>query len=585
MNRLDYPNPQKIRTNWFDLNGEWDFFLDKNESASKEPLSLKTFDQKITVPYSYTFGKSGLTIDDYYPVVWYHRNFKLDKQAGKRYLLHFEAVDYQCDIWLNDRLVFHHEGGHTPFEIDITKWVKTNNDLTLKVVDHNDPTQPIGKQSWHDDNFLCWYTRTIGIWQSTWLEETGTTYLTNFILKPDTDNASLNIDAYVNNHDVAKLTATISYQGREIVEGSASFKNGRARISVDVSDEQAAFRLHYWTIGDPQLYDVDLKVTHDDTVSDTVSSYFGMRNIEAANRKLYLNREELYLKLVLNQGYYPNAGLTGTVADFKGDIEKMQAMGFNGNRIHEKVESNKMLYLCDKMGFVCSAELPSTFEFSQKSMNSIDTEVNAFVQKHINHPAVLAYVIMNESWGVNEISNNQDEQTYVNGLYYRIKAMDNTRLISSNDGWEQVKTDICTAHDYDTDTEIIKSRYNSLEAVTQGSPSLSNGRRLFCKGYENQEVPFVLSEFGGIAYEEQHRADSWGYGDRLASKEDVLNTMSGLIKQVMAIDSCSGFCYTQVSDVEQEVNGLLDHNHNYKFDPKKIRAIVTSNRQYGLQVN
>ncbi|WP_203651550.1 glycoside hydrolase family 2 protein [Secundilactobacillus yichangensis] len=586
MNRLDFPNPQKIRTNWFDLNGKWDFYLDKkNESASGGPLPLSSFNQKIVVPYSYTFKKSGLAVDDYYPVVWYHRTFNLDKQPGKHYLLHFEAVDYKCDIWLNDNLVFHHQGGHTPFEIDVTDWVKKDNDLELKVVDTNDPTQPIGKQSWHDGNFLCWYTRTIGIWQSVWLEETGSTYLTNFILKPDIHDASLNIDAYANNDDSAKLTATVSYQGRKIVEGSASFKNGRARLSMDVSDEKAAFRLYYWTVNDPQLYDVDLKVTDEHGDSDAVSSYFGMRNVETANRRVYLNREELYMKLVLNQGYYPDAGLTGTVDDFKGDIEKLQAMGFNGNRIHEKIESNKMLYLCDKLGFICTAEIPSTFEFSQKSTQNIDTELNAFVQKHINHPAVLAYVIMNESWGVNEIANNTAEQTYVDAVYYRIKAMDDTRLISSNDGWEQTKTDLCTAHDYDTNTEVIKKRYADLQTVTNGSPSLSNGRRLFCKGYEDQKVPFLLSEFGGIAYETEHRSDSWGYGDRLASKEDVLKTMSALIKQVMAIDFCSGFCYTQVSDVEQEVNGLLDHNHDYKFDPKEIRAIVTSDRQYGLQVN
>lgn len=586
MNRLDYPDPQKIRSNWLDLNGQWDFYLDKqNESASKVPLPLNTFNQKIIVPYSYTFKKSGLSIDDYYPVVWYHRQFNLDKQPGKHYLLHFEAVDYQCDIWLNNRLVCQHQGGHTPFQVDVTNWVENDNDLTLKVVDHNDPTQPIGKQSWHDDNFLCWYTRTIGIWQNVWLEETGASYLTNFILKPNTSNASLEIDAYANTKNSATLMATVHFDGRKIVVGSASFKNGRARLTLDVSDEKAAFRLHYWTINDPLLYDLDLELADDQGISDTVSSYFGMRNIETANQKIYLNREELYMKLVLNQGYYPDAGLTGTVEDFKGDIQKMQAMGFNGNRIHEKVESNKMLYLCDKLGFIATAEIPSTFEFSKKSMQNIDTELSAFIQKHINHPAVLNYVIMNESWGVNEIANNLTEQTYVNALYYRIKAMDDTRLITSNDGWEQVKTDMVTAHDYDTDTAIIKKRYTDLETVTNGSPSLSNGRHLFCKGYENQDLPFVLSEFGGVAYETEHRVDSWGYGDRLASKDDVLQTISALIKQVMAIDFCSGFCYTQVSDVEQEVNGLLDHNHNYKFDPKAIRAIVTSNRQYGLQVN
>lgn len=583
LDKLKYPNPQMIRTNWLDLNGDWGFFIAKNESDySKHPNS---FPDHINVPYSYTFKKANVTEDQYYPVIWYQKNFSLSPREDRHYLLHFEAVDYECQIWLNGHVIGHHTGGHTPFTIDITKWVTTSNTLEVRVQDLNTTEQPIGKQSWKDHNFLCWYTRTIGIWQNVWIEETGATYINQVTMIPHIHQAQLEIVAKLNRPIDATLQASVFFNNELITTVSCTATNDRVHLAVNISNDDPNFRLHYWSPAEPNLYDIVFKVIKNGSVSDTVHSYFGMREIETRNQSIYLNDQFLYQKLILNQGYYPDGGLTGTTQNYQADLTKLKAMGFNGNRIHQHVESHRMLYLCDKMGVLAWAEFPSAFQFSSTMMKHILMELPAFIFKHINHPSVITYVLLNESWGVNEIAHNQREQSFANSLYYLTKGFDNSRLVIANDGWEQVKTDLCTIHDYNGDPNSLSASYQDLPAVFSGNPSLTSGRRVFCDHYEHQNVPLLISEYGDIAYEENSQEQSWGYGERIESKSAVVNKIKQLTQAVMSIPNCAGFCYTQLTDVEQEVNGLLDHHHQYKFDPKIINQIMTASHQNGFDFN
>ena len=584
MEKLKYPNPQKIRKKWIDLNGKWLFKLDGNENANiKKPYKKEDFDLEITVPYSYTFKKSSVSIQEYCPVVWYYREFQLEKRENKSYLLNFEAIDYKCDIWINDTFVISHEGGHVPFEVDVTNYVDNLNTITIRVEDHNDTNQPIGKQSWKDENFLCWYSRTIGIWQNVWLEETGKTYITSLMMKPNIHNSELEIDTTINRNVNGLIEAKVTYKGQFITKIISTFKNKRAKFSIDVSSNLAHFRLFYWHPTDPNLYDIELTIMDEKyEIEEKIESYFGMRGIESHQEKIYINDQEFYQKLVLNQGYYPDAGLTGTADEFLEDLKKIKEMGFNGLRMHQKIESHRLLYLCDQLGLCMWAEMPSSFEYSHMSNKRMVNEIHSFVGKHINHPSVITYVVMNESWGVNEISHNKEEQNFVNALYYLVKSLDDTRLVIGNDGWEQTLTDVCTIHDYNSDERTLLASYENKEMALKESPSLTSGRKTYCKGYENQRNPFLISEYGGIAYQEDMTETSWGYGDRIQSKDEVLQKIENLTKEIMKIEYCCGFCYTQLTDVEQEVNGLLDHNHNYKFDPKLIKAMMESDRQYGF---
>lgn len=601
MDRLQFPNPQKIRKNWLDLNGTWQFAIptadigdaspDRNNllagtveaQRAAESTVFPEFDRTITVPYSYTFPKSGVNVAQYHPVVWYRRQFDLSPDESKRYLLTFEAVDYASDVWLNGTHIAHHEGGHTPFTVDITENLHPVNELVVKVVDFNLPDQPIGKQSWKDGNFACWYTRTIGIWQSVWIEETGDAYLSDFTLTPDLAESRVVVDAEINTLRAAQLRYVVSFHGQEIARGTTSLSNGRGHFDIKVDNFDPAPDIHPWTPENPDLYDIDFTVIRDDDVTDEVSSYFGMRSLTSDGDLLFLNGQKYYLKLLLNQGYYPGAGLTGTADVVRSDIEKMKRMGFNGNRIHQKIESNRALYLCDSLGFLVWAEFPSAYEFGTTLMENIERELPTFVRKHVNHPSVVAYVAMNESWGVFTITHDRRQQLFVDALYHQLKSADPTRLVIGNDGYEQVTTDICTIHDYNSDPEELLATYQGHEdSVRAGAPSPMSGRRVFVEGYENQRNPVMITEYGGVAYEASSRSgDSWGYGERATDPDEVVSRIAALTKAVMSIDYCVGFCYTQTSDVEQEVNGLLDHDHEYKFDPEKIREILLSGHTYG----
>lgn len=587
MEKLKYPNPQFIRNTWFDLNGEWEFCFDDEDIGIAESkfCDKDFFDMTIKVPYSYNTKNSGLNIKEDHSIVWYRKEFNCSIKSDKRYILHFGAIDYESDLWINGKHVSKHVGGHVQFQVDISDYIMEDNVIVVRVKDENHTRTPIGKQSWKDHNFLCWYTRTIGIWQPVYLEETGKVYLTSLRMTPDIDQASLSIDAILSDViDNTHLNVEISYAGKKINEASVLVKNGRVQFTIDVSSNDPNFRLNFWHVDDPHLYDITLNTVVDGDVQDRVESYFGMRSVEVSNGKVYLNNQEFYQKLILDQGYIKDGGMTLTVNELKDNVEKIKEMGFNGVRKHQKIETHHFMYLCDRLGLVMWAEMPSPFEYSFETNQRMVSELYPFIEKHYNHPSVIAYVLMNESWGINEVYSNTEQQKFVNGLYHLTHSLDETRLVIGNDGWEHTLTDLVTVHDYNGDPETLKKSYEDFKKFVNGSPSRTSTRHVFSKGYEYDDEPFLVSEYGGVAYESiKEGNESWGYGDRLNSKDEVLQRISSLTKVIMDNDNIQGFCYTQLSDVQQEVNGLLDENHNYKFDPKEIRKIMKYKHNLGFK--
>ncbi len=587
MEKLKYPNPQFIRENWADLNGSWRFAFDDDNIGEKEYRYLNNdfYPMTIQVPYSYYTKSSGLEIKENHTIVWYKKDLHMNIRKDRNYILHFGAVDYQCDIYIDRKHVSTHLGGHTPFEVDITAYIKTDFSLIVRCVDENKCTQPIGKQSWKDHNFLCWYTRTVGIWQSVWMEEVGKVYFTDIRMTPDIDRATLEIDAYVNRTDPdAWLYGEVFFGEEKITQFMSSFKSNHARISVDVSAESPNFRLNFWHPTSPNLYDIHFQIIKKNEVYDDVKSYFGMRNIDVVGNKIYLNNQEFYQKLILDQGYFKDGGLTATVDELKRDVELIKAMGFNGARKHQKIEDPRYMYLCDKLGLVMWAEMPSSFEYTPEANENTTRELYAFIKKHYNHPSVICYTLLNESWGINEVYSNKAQQNFINGLFYLTKSLDTTRLVVGNDGWEQALTDILTVHDYNSYEDQILDSYKNIEEACNGSPSMTSTRHTYAQGYKYNGGPFMISEFGGVAYntQETEGEETWGYGERLVGKEAVLKKIKALCEAVMDVEGCCGFCYTQLSDVEQEINGLLDHEHNPKFDIEDINDIMWYSHNLGF---
>ena len=588
LSKLHYPNPQFIRENWIDLNGEWQFTFDDENIGEVDKNFIKNefYKRNIIVPYSYHTKNSGIGLNEDHQVVWYKKDLDLNVKKEKRYILNFGAVDYKCDIWINENHIFTHNGGHTPFNLDITKYLEENNSIIIKVEDRNSCRQPIGKQSWKDSNFLCWYTRTVGIWQAVWIEEVGENYLTDIKMTPDIDNASIDLDIFIKEDDKdISLVGEIYFDDKLVNKFTTIFKSQRSRLTVDISSEDPHFRLNFWTPDTPNLYDIKFKLYKNNELVDSIDSYFGMRNVESIGRKIYLNNQEFYQKLVLDQGYFKDGGLTATPEQLKNDVLKIKEMGFNGVRKHQKIEDNRFMYLCDTLGLVIWAEMPSTFEYSKETNENVTRELYEFIDKHYNNPSVIIYTLLNESWGINEVYKDIRQQNFVNALVYLTKSLDSTRLVVGNDGWEHTMTDILTIHDYNSDKDTMRESYKNIDEAANGSPSRTSTRRCYSRGYEYNNVPIIISEYGGVAYDtnqDNEKEATWGYGERLTGKDSVLNKIKELTEVVMDIEDVCGLCYTQLSDVEQEINGLLDHNHEYKFDPKIIKEILDYKHNLGF---
>ncbi|NDL66961.1 sugar-binding domain-containing protein [Anaerotalea alkaliphila] len=584
--RLEHPNPQFVRKKWWDLCGTWDFAFDFEECGIKERwFDGREFPEKIQVPFVYQSSLSGVAAEQDCEVVWYKREFGADKKDGKRLLLHFEAVDYLATVWINGNFVGRHEGGFVPFVLDITEFAATGeNTVVVRVEDRTSCRQPLGKQSWKSENFLCWYTRTTGIWRDVWMEEVPETYIGEFYVTPDLGHSCVEIEAYISEADKeGELTVEVRF-GEELVNRVVQkVKDGKCRMVLDVSSNNPDFRVECWSPETPHLY--ELKLRYKDLENeDEVESYFGMRRIHAENGAIYLNNKEFYQKLVLNQGYYGDGLMTPPSVDWLvEDVEKMKAFGFNGVRMHQKIEDNRFAYLCDCCGLVMWAEMPSTYAFDRLAGERVMHEVGKLVKKHYNNPSVIVWTLFNESWGVNEILEDKRQQNFVDSLFQFVKSMDSTRLVIGNDGWEHARTDILSIHDYSYDSPY-NERYGKLGGHANGVLSKTSLRKNYADGYAYQGEPVIISECGGIAFAgEVDALDSWGYGDRPKDAAEVIARFERVIKGIASFESVCGFCYTQLTDVEQEINGLLDHGHNYKFEPGKIREILDSSKKGGFK--
>lgn len=582
--RLKHPRPQMMRKSFLNLNGPWEFMFDVDNVGINEKWYIdQEFNEKIEVPFVYQSSLSGIDQDIESKTVWYKKIVDIELDPAIDWLIHFEAVDYSTRVWVNGEFVGKHDGGFTPFSYNIKPYlIDGKNEIVVRVYDTTSVSQTLGKQSWKKENFLCWYTRTTGIWGSVWMEQVPKKYIEKFYLTPDIDTGILDIELYVNDYDVSsEIEVEIRFKDNLINKATHLIKDGKCNIRLDVSSNDFDFRLKYWSPESPELYDLKLSYKTDEII-DEVVSYFGMRKIHSENRKILLNNEEFYQKLVLNQGYYGEGLMTPPdISWLENDVKKIKALGFNGVRMHQKIEDNRFAYLCDYYGLVMWAEMPSFYDYNKISSKHFIEEVSVLIDKHYNNPSVIIWTLLNESWGVNEVYDHKKQQNYINALYYYVKSRDDTRLVIGNDGWEHTKTDILSIHDYSAD-QPFNQRYNNIDKFSNGVFSKTSLKQNYSKGYYYNDEPILISEFGGIAYSNNNSSESWGYGSRLNTKEDVLTRFRNLVEDIHQMENICGYCYTQLTDVEQEINGLLDEQHNEKFKTDEIRSIILGKDQKGF---
>lgn len=579
ISRPEYPRPDFQRPVWLNLNGEWDFEFDDARTGLKEKwfTGQKPFSKKIRVPFAYQSELSGIGDRAFHDSVWYCRRFILPEDfCGKRVFLHFGAVDYLADVWVNGQHVTSHEGGHTPFHSEITHLLEAGeNTLVVKAEDFStDITLPRGKQYWKEKSEVIWYTNTTGIWQTVWLEAVGDAYIETVRFTPHIDTCEVELEAAFQNLDPAKKTqlkVEVFFDGSGICEDFYQVKAGSETRTIRLHEFNEHHVAHLWTPEKPHLYDVKLTLLSGGESCDEVASYFGMRKVSVEKGKLCLNNRPYYLKLVLDQGYFPDGILTPPSDEaIRKDIELTRAMGFNGVRKHQKVEDPRFLYWCDRLGLIVWGEMANALDFSKEYIHKFTKEWMSVIDRDYSHPCIIAWVPLNESWGVPKILTEEVQQHHAIALYHLTKSLDSTRPVVSNDGWELVETDLCNIHDYEWRQDVLEERYNSVENAVMKVYG-SRKRNTYANGYAYKEEPILVSEFGGIAFKKS-QWDGWGYSGA-STEEDFLERLRQVVAPLLKSPVVQGFCYTQLTDVEQEINGLLTYDRVLKAPVEKIREI------------
>ncbi|MDM5329098.1 sugar-binding domain-containing protein [Neobacillus sp. CF12] len=585
--RPEYPRPQLVRKEWLNLNGEWDFAFDDNNTGVKEKWfqTEDAFDQKINVPFAYQTELSGIHDPSFHDHVWYRREFTVPTQWNdQKVILHFGAVDYRAWVYVNGQYVGYHEGGHVSFSFDITDHLQWGNEtLVIRVEDPStDETIPRGKQFWVEKSDAIWYTRTTGIWQTVWIEPVSATSISKLRLTPDIDRGDIIVEFDVLGDYLNKtIDVEISFKGEMIVKDTIEVFESYNKRSINLYNRQI-FRTSFhhigwnWSPENPNLFDIKVTLKEDEVTLDEVDSYFGMRKVHIENGMVYLNNKPYYQKLVLDQGYWPEGLLTApSDEDLKKDIELTKEMGFNGCRKHQKVEDPRFLYWADQLGFLVWGECAAFPSYSEDAAARLTREWIEIIERDYNHPSIIAWVPVNESWGVPFIKGNKQQQNHSLAMYYLIHSLDATRLVISNDGWELTVTDICAIHNYNHGNQEEKAKYeeykeslSTKENLLSSKPAL---RGIYADGFEHQGEPILLTEFGGIGFKVGEES-GWGYTS-VKNAEEFIEDYRRVMEAVYASKALHGYCYTQLTDVEQEINGLLAYNREPKCELSKIKEI------------
>ncbi|MDN4075387.1 glycoside hydrolase family 2 protein [Fictibacillus terranigra] len=578
--RNEYPRPQFQRENWINLNGDWNFtFDDRNEGINNSWFKngLPHESKIIQVPFAYQSVESGINQHEFHDIVWYERAFSIpDDWKDQKVHLHFGAVDYRCWVYMNGSLVGFHEGGHTSFHFDVTPYLdqENSNHLVLRVEDpSNDETIPRGKQYWKEQSESIFYTRTTGIWQTVWLEPVDTVHFTSIRWTPDIDHGSIGVEMEIS--DVVenlKVDVHISFKGKTIINDTISILGSYTKRSFDLRNRfTERSNIHgagwYWSPENPNLFDVELRLQDEKAERDAIKSYFGMRKVSIDNGKLLLNNQPYYQKLVLDQGYFPSGLLTAPSDDsLKNDILLAKQMGFNGARKHQKIEDPRYFYHADTLGFLVWGEMANAAEYSEEAAARLTREWIEAVKRDYSHPSLIVWVPLNESWGISRVARDKQQQSHSLAMYYLTKSLDTTRPVLSNDGWEHTISDICGIHNYQSANEMKKAYESSERAMS----TLPANRSIYASGFEYNGEPILITEYGGIAY--KVCGDGWGYSS-VQSGEELIQEYKDITEALFDSPVVQGFCYTQLTDVEQEINGLLTYDRKPKCELSKIKEI------------
>ena len=560
--RKEHPKPQFMRSDWQNLNGYWSFEIDNPNSGFEKGFHQQgvSFSQQILVPFCPESKLSGIGNTDFMNAVWYKKIVNISK-TDCLVRLHFGAADYHTKVYINGNPVGEHKGGYTSFCFDITDFISSGeNEICVQCIDDvRSPMTPRGKQSHRYASRGCLYTRTTGIWQTVWLEYVPRNNIASVKYYPNIHDGSVTVKAALCGKGDFRFS--VSYKDTPMGEYLADDVSGEITFTVPLREK------HLWEVGHGRLYDV--KITFGE---DVVSSYFGLRQVRFEGLKFLLNERSVFQRLVLDQGYYPDGIYTAPTDEaLRGDIVLSMNAGFNGARLHEKIFEERFLYYADQMGYLVWGEYPNwgLDHTDPMSIYAIMPEWMEAVERDFNHPSIIGWCPNNETWDIN---GHKQYDAAIENIYNLTKALDTTRPCIDTSGGFHVKTDVFCVHDYTQDGQEF---YNKYQPLAEGG-ELFDRRVELNPAYQGRQQykgePCFLSEYGGICY--QPDATGWGYGGRQNNPEEFYARFQGLTDVLLNHPKMFGLCYTQLTDVEQEQNGIYHYYRTCKFDVAPIRAIL-----------
>lgn len=580
--RPEYPRPDFVRKNWINFNGTWAFEFDDEDKGIREAwFQQREFSKKIVVPFPFQSELSGIGEKKFHDVFWYRRQIDvpMDWTHSGRILLHIGAFDYHGMLWIDGAYAGEHKGGYTPWDIDITELFKKDRaDIVIRGLDTQSKSQPRGKQHWELESSGILYTRASGAWQTIWLEHVPYCYIKSFHIVPalNPDRLGISFDLWGKTPKV-KIAVTVSDEEKAIVTGEILVDDGVAAMELQIPNAKR------WSPDDPFLYNILFQLYSDNQLLDEVKSYAGIRTVRRKGRQILLNGEPIRFKAVLDQGFFPDGIYTPPTEEaIKKDVELTRQLGFNGARKHQKVEDPLWYYWCDKLGLLVWGEMGNAWEFTPESCNALALEWPQAVRRDWNHPSIIAWVPINESWGVPEVKDKKEQQDFQVRMAKLTRELDPSRLVVDNSGWTHIDTDIIDLHPYHQEPEKMTALLE--EILTTGKGEQNYPVPVWAGEGKDEGQPVVISEYGGIGLIIENKEEKdWGYGNLAQTPEELVQRFRGLTQAILANPDIAGYTYTQLTDVEQEMNGLLTYDRKPKAKMDNFAQAQTDPANKGKQ--
>ncbi|MBQ8850173.1 MAG: beta-galactosidase [Clostridia bacterium] len=569
--RCEHPRPDRKRDAWINLNGEWDFEIDNAKvGLEKKFFERDSLDGKITVPFSPESVLSGVGHTDFMNAVWYRKNIEIPAEwSGKRVILRIDACDHTTRVFVNGKRVgTKHKGGYIAFSYDITDALaETGNYITIYAEDDiRSGKQFSGKQSTRLGSYGCFYTRTTGIWQTVWLEAVEEAYVASYKAYPNISEPSVALEVKTVGAKVGDtLRVKAFYEGKPMGEAETKLTSLSAFVKIDLAEK------HLWECGAGRLYDLTFELISGDK-TDVMNGYFGLREVKLTKENgLQINGKTVFGRFVLDQGFYPDGIITAPSDDaLKFDIEASMSFGFNGARLHQKVFEPRFLYHADTHGYMVWAEA-GNWGFDHTEFANIEHFLPEWleeVERDFSHPSVIGWCPFNETWDKN---GRQQCNALIDMVYDVTKALDNTRPVIANSGsFPTTRTDVHDVHDYEQDPATFRSYYAEMD---KGILRDQIARKYPKRQVYKTELPVFVSEYGGIKWVMAEDATAWGYGKSVTTEGEFFDRLEGLTDALLENPHIFGYCYTQLTDVEQEQNGLMTYDRRFKFAPEKYARI------------